>query len=171
MWGYLIFLFLFFLISSDSILLSLVFGSLAAVTCMDTFHTTPYRLLNIQVDDEVTWTFIFFIVLYYVLGKIKSNLKSKEKEDEDFSDIDCPLEIVAFGSRNNIFTAGNNSIIFKVRNNSDYPMLFNVKLLVGDKWVPSGYNEFEIGPKKIETYRILGPAWRRAKDIKISHCR
>jgi len=86
-------------------------------------------------------------------------------------DISCPLEIVEFRSVNNIFTVGNNDIVFKVRNNSDKPYLFSIDLFVGDKWVRYKYKEFEIGPKEIRTYNILGPAWRRAKNIRISYYR
>jgi len=172
-WEYLIFFIIFYFVSVDCILTALLFiGPVAGGIFINIFHTTPFRLLNIPIDNdnEIIGTLVFFGILSYVIGLIRFKT-SKNEENDNFSNIDCPLEIVAFGSRNNIFTAGNNSIRFKVRNNSGMAYLFKIDLLVGDKWRDSGYGEFEIAPKTIKEFSILGPAWRKAKDIRISYCR
>jgi len=100
-----------------------------------------------------------------ILNKIESEADSTT--DDYYG---CPLQIIGFSSRNNIFTAGNNSIWFKVKNPTDMPYTFRVELETGGKWKESGYGEFDIGPKEIKEYSILGPAWRKSSDIRISSC-
>ena len=100
-----------------------------------------------------------------ILSKIES-----ESDESTAYDTGCPLQIIGFSSHNNIFTAGNNSVWFKVKNPSDMPYSFTVELETGGKWKNSGYRSFEIGPREIKEYSILGPAWRKSSDIRISGC-
>jgi hypothetical protein len=171
---YLIELILFFIFcwlsSIFTILGPIILGFIYTGIFIDTFHKLPLDVLHISLSHDLEFlNFFVFPFIFYIIG---NNLNKKENNQENyFNNIDCPLEIVAFRSRNNLFTAGNNDIAFKVRNNSDMPYLFNIELLVGNEWKDSGYGEFEIGPKEIKRFDILGPAWRKAKDIRISYCR
>lgn len=154
----------------------LIFGLIYTQIFAQSLGKLPLDYFGINLNGD-WWllNFLVFPIIFYLIGsklEQKNKLKiQEEKEEGAVSHSDCPVEIVSFSSRNNILTAGNNSITFKVRNRSDMPYLFGVELWVGDRWRESGYREFEIGPKEIKEFSILGPAWRRASDIQISYCR
>ncbi len=76
------------------------------------------------------------------------------------------VDLLTFGSQNNIFTAGNNAIRFKIRNRNPYDVIVAVKFKYSDGWESSGTN-YEVGGNQIRTVETLGKAWRKASDISI----
>ena len=155
---------------------SLFLGFIYTGAFLEMFGKMPLEYLHIYINGNYyVLNFLFFPFIFYIiaskLNKIKSE-KIQQKKDAKADDyINCPIEILTFGSANNLFTAGNNSITFRARNNTDMSYLFKIDLWVGDEWRDSGYREFEIAPKEIKEFSILGPAWRKAGDIRISNCR
>jgi hypothetical protein len=170
------FIFSAWVAGTSPIVLGTIAGLIYTEGFKNTFNAFPLEYLGIHLHGN-WWNLnlLVFPAIFYIIGsKLKKNREMKiqqEKEEGTVSSNNCPLEILSFSSRNNLFTAGNNSITFKVRNPSDMPYLFGIELWVGDKWKESGYREFEIGPKEIKEFNILGPAWRKASDIQISYCR
>ena len=174
------FLILFFIFawmsSSAPIIGSLLWGTIYTGAFLQMFGKMPLEYLHIYLGGGYYYlNLLFFPLVFYIIGskwnKIR-NEKIQQKKDAKADDyINCPIEILTFRSANNLFTAGNNSISFRARNNSDMAYLFKIDLWVGNEWRDSGYREFEIAPKEIKEFSILGPAWRKAGDIRISNYR
>lgn len=114
--------------------------------------------------------FIIAIFIHSITIPISTSSSKGGKNDDDYEVPEGGPELMAFSSHNNIFTAGNNAISFRVRNMEDYPIVFRIALKVGDKWKEQP-ETYELGAKEMKTFSTLGPAWRKAKDIKISYWR
>ena len=151
---------------------SIIFGLIYTQMFFEMFGKYPLEYIGIHLNDA--WFLLnlaVFPIIFYLIGSILSKNKAKKEAQEDASyHIDCPLQIIGFSSRNNLFTAGNNSVWFKVKNPSNMPYTFRVELKTNGKWKDSGYSSFDIGPKEIKEYDILGPAWSKSSDIRISSC-
>lgn len=80
------------------------------------------------------------------------------------------VDLLTFGSRNNLLTAGNNDVRFKIRNRNPYDVLVGVRLKYADGW-ESYVHTYEVGGNKIRTVETLGRAWRKATDITIAYVR
>ncbi len=170
--------FLFFSWMASELFGALIFGAIYTLVFVSLLGKLPLAYLGIHLETPEL-NYLVFPIIFYLIAKFKGSKEKKpdseqkeEKSNTGESEyIKWPIELLSFSSVNNLFTAGNNSISFKVRNNTDTPYLFQVELLVNDKWKSSGYREFEIDARKIAEYSILGPAWNKAKHIRISNCR
>lgn len=76
------------------------------------------------------------------------------------------VDLLTFGSRNNILTAGNNQVCFKIRNRNPYDVIVDVRFKYSDGW-ESGVHSYQVGGNNIRTVETLGKAWRKAMDITI----
>jgi len=151
---------------------SIIFGLIYTQMFFGMMDKYPLEYLGIHPPGG--WfllNFAVFPAIFYLIAKNLNKKKSQKQVEEDASfHVDCPLQIIGFSSRNNLFTAGNNSIRFKVKNPTDIPYTFRVELKTNGKWKESGYRDFDIGAKEIKEYNILGPAWNKSSDIRISSC-
>lgn len=158
--------------TAEPIIGSIIFGLIYTQMFMEAMGDYPLEYIGIHLHDG--WFFLNFAVfpgIFYLIASRSNKKKAQKEAAEDASFyIDCPLQIIGFSSHNNLFTAGNNSIRFKVKNPTDMPYTFRVDLKTNGKWKESGYREFDIGPKEIKEYSILGPAWNKSSDIRISSC-
>jgi len=162
--------------SASPIVISLFLGVIYTEVFLQMFDKMPLEYLHIYLDGGYyLLNFLFFPFVFYIIGSKLDKMSNKKIQQKKDAEVDsypnCPIEILTFGSANNLFTAGNNSIIFRARNNSDMAYLFKIDLWVSNEWRDSGYREFEIAPKEIKEFSILGPAWRKATDIRVSYCR
>ena len=167
-----IFILMAWMASAAPIAGSIFFGLIYTQMFLEMFDKYPLEYIGIHLNDA--WfllNFAVFPVIFYLIGSTLSKNKAKKEAQEDASyHIDCPLQIIGFSSRNNLFTAGNNSVWFKVKNPSNMPYTFRIELKTNGKWKESGYGSFDIGAKEIKEYDILGPAWSKSSDIRISSC-
>lgn len=76
------------------------------------------------------------------------------------------VEILGFSSKNNLLTAGNNFITFRIRNKNSYDVRVSLAFLYGDEW-ESHYNDITVRAGRIELVETGGKAWNKAKDIRI----
>ena len=78
------------------------------------------------------------------------------------------VDILTFNSQNNILTAGNNFLRFKIRNRNAYGVIVSVKYKYSDGWEDSTHS-FEVAGNAIRTVETSGDAWRKATDITIAY--
>ena len=157
--------------SAAPIVGSIIFGLIYTQMFMEAMGNYPLEYVGIHLHDG--WFFLNFAVfpgIFYLIASRSNKKKAQKEAAEDASFyIDCPLQIIGFSSHNNLFTAGNNSIWFKVKNPTDMPYTFRVELKTNGAWREKKYN-FDIGAKEIKEYSTLGPAWNKSSDIRISSC-
>lgn len=76
------------------------------------------------------------------------------------------VDLLTFGSRNNLLTVGNNEVRFKIRNRNTYDVLVDIRLKYSDGW-DSYVKTYEVKGNSIRTVETLGRAWRKAIDVSI----
>lgn len=74
------------------------------------------------------------------------------------------VDILTFSSQNNIITAGNNWIKFKLRNRNPYDVIVAVRYKYAGGW-ESDYHTFQVAGNSIRTVDTSGKAWNKATDI------
>ena len=80
------------------------------------------------------------------------------------------VDLLTFGSHNNILTAGNNQVSFRIRNRNAYGVMVGVRFKYSDGW-ESYVHVYEVGGNQIRNVETLGRAWRKATDITIAYVR
>lgn len=76
------------------------------------------------------------------------------------------VDILTFNSSNNILTAGNNFISFKIRNRNAYGVIVSVKFKYSGEW-DKYVDNFQVSGNELKTIQTSGRAWRKASDISI----
>lgn len=76
------------------------------------------------------------------------------------------VDILTFGSQNNLITAGNNRITFKLRNRNPYDVIVAVRYKYSGEW-ESDYHTFQVAGNSIRSVETLGKAWNKATDVTI----
>ena len=80
------------------------------------------------------------------------------------------VDLLTFGSRNNVLTAGNCEVAFRIRNRNPYDVMVGVRFKYSDGW-ESYVHVYEVGGNKIRNVETLGRAWHKATDITIDYVR
>lgn len=80
------------------------------------------------------------------------------------------VDLLTFGCTNNVLTAGNCLISFKVRNRNPYDVMVGVRFKYSDGW-ESSVHTYEVGGNQIRNVETLGQAWHKATDITLDYVR
>ena len=103
-------------------------------------------------------------------AKRKAEQQRKESMEAEKNAPGCynkdGVDLLTFHSSNNLFTAGNNDIRYKIRNRNQYDVIVLVRYKYSNGWENSVHS-VEIRGNQIKTVETLGRAWRKAIDISI----
>jgi len=130
-----------------------------------------FPLDYIGIKTDFFHNFLIFSIPIYLLMVFRDLKKEKHQKNYEENCIsNAPVEIISFTRpRSLLLTAGNASLNVKVRNNSDYPIEFSLMYKVDGKWKKSGYRDYyDIGPKEIKTFSVLGPPFSTVEEVCIS---